>query len=192
MPLSEEDAVDIRGSLAGDADAYRRLVDRYEADVGRLMWRFSRDRRVWEELVQDVFVETYRSLAHFRGEAAFRTWLSRIATRVGYRHWKRQRRDQQFVPFEPEMPEAAVEAEPAAGPSPQAAAAMVHRLLEQLPPRDRLVLTLMYMEEMDVAGIAERTGWSRTMVKVQAHRARTKLRKIVEQSELREELTWIH
>ena len=58
----------------------------------------------------------------------------------------------------------------------------MHRLLEQLPPRDRLVLTLRYLEECDVAATARRTGWSKTMVKVQTLRARNKLRQLIEQS----------
>jgi RNA polymerase sigma factor (sigma-70 family) len=51
-----------------------------------------------------------------------------------------------------------------------------------MPPRDRLVLTLRYLEQCDVAETARRTGWTRTMVKVQTLRARNKLRKLIEQS----------
>jgi RNA polymerase sigma-70 factor (ECF subfamily) len=56
--------------------------------------------------------------------------------------------------------------------------------LEQLPPRDRLVLTLLYLESRSVAEAAELAGWSESMVKVQAHRARQKLRALLEQSRL--------
>jgi RNA polymerase sigma-70 factor (ECF subfamily) len=52
--------------------------------------------------------------------------------------------------------------------------------LEQLPPRDRLVLTLLYLESRSVAEAADLAGWSQTMVKVQAYRARGKLRKLLE------------
>jgi RNA polymerase sigma-70 factor (ECF subfamily) len=52
--------------------------------------------------------------------------------------------------------------------------------LAELPPRDRLVLTLLHLEELDTQAIAERLGWSRTLVKVQAFRARQKLRKLLE------------
>jgi RNA polymerase sigma-70 factor (ECF subfamily) len=55
-------------------------------------------------------------------------------------------------------------------------AAMLHALLEQLPPRDRLVLTLLHIEERSVAETAQMVGWSQVMVKVQAFRARKKLR----------------
>ena len=50
---------------------------------------FSRQPAVAEEMVQDVFVEAYLSLRGFRGSAPFAHWLQKIATRVGYRYWKR-------------------------------------------------------------------------------------------------------
>ena len=62
----------------------------------------------------------------------------------------------------------------------QDAAELVHRMLAELAPRDRLVLTLSYLEQRKVAEVAELTGWSRTMVKVQLHRARKRLAKICE------------
>ncbi len=55
--------------------------------------------------------------------------------------------------------------------------------LEQLAPRDRLVLTLLYLESRSVAEAADLAGWSETMVKVQAHRARKRFRKLLELKE---------
>jgi DNA-directed RNA polymerase specialized sigma24 family protein len=51
-----------------------------------------------------------------------------------------------------------------------------------MAPRDRLVLTLRYLEECDVVETARRTGWTKTMVKVQTLRARNRLRKLIERS----------
>ena len=82
------DAREIRASLGGDSEAYRRLWNATRVHVSKILWRFSRDRQVHEELVQDVFVEAYLSLGGFKGAAPFSHWLSRIATRVGYRYWR--------------------------------------------------------------------------------------------------------
>ena len=60
----------------GDPEAYRRLIERHQDHVARILWRFSRDRRTHEELVQDVFVEAYLSLGNYRGKAPFEHWLS--------------------------------------------------------------------------------------------------------------------
>ncbi len=63
---------------------------------------------------------------------------------------------------------------------PEKAAEILHSFLALLPPRDRLALTLRYIENLSVEQTAELTGWTRAMVKVQAWRARKKLRKLFE------------
>ncbi len=173
------DMEDIRLSLDGDGVAYERLVERYQAGISARMWRFTRDRFKHRELVQDVFVEAYISLKTFRNRAPFEHWLSRIATSVGYRHWKKKAKERcnPMLPLE-DWDQAIWE-----GPEsvqPEYAAEILHSLLERLPPRDRLVLMLRHIENRSVEETAELTGWTTTMVKVQAWRARNKLKKLFE------------
>jgi RNA polymerase sigma-70 factor (ECF subfamily) len=172
------DMPDVRASLAGDGEAYARLVRRYQAEISAYMWRFTRDRGQWEELVHEVFVEAYLSLRGYRGEAPLMHWLRRIATRVGYRWWKTKTRRQAETPLELHDWDQVASAE---SPDAAEAGAMVHAVLDRLPARDRLVLTLLYLEDCSVAQAAELAGWSQTMVKVQAFRARKKLKKLLEQ-----------
>ncbi len=174
--MDDADARDIRASLAGDSDAYGRLLGRYQQEIARRMWRFTRDRGELEELVQDVFVEAYLGLRRFRGCSPFLHWLNRIATRVGYRFWKRRRQARVELPLQDWDELAEADSQPLEA---REAAEKLHELLGQLPPRDRLALTLLYLEELPVAEAAERAGWSRTMMKVQAHRARKKLRALL-------------
>lgn len=175
LSAPQVDALDVRRSLDGDDQAFRRLVERHQKRVAAMMWRFSRDREAHEELVQDVFVEAWRSLAGYRGDAPFEHWLMRIATRVGYRYWRERERDARItrVPLEDHPGLAAPEAL-----EPPEAGELLYRLLQELSPRDRLVLTLRYLEDLSVAETARLTGWSQTMVKVQAHRARSRLQKL--------------
>ncbi len=170
-----EDLADVHQTLSGDGGAYERIVRRHQGAIGAYMWRFTRDRRAWEELVQDVFVEAYLSLKSYEGRAPLVHWLKRLATRVGYRHWtKRRTRREEPLPTEADqMPAEASGAEAA-----RCAAELVHFLLAKLSPRDRLVLTLAHLEECSVKETAELTGWSLSMVKVQTHRARRRLAKI--------------
>jgi len=176
------DLADVHQSRQGDPEAYRRLIERYQEHIGRILWRFSRDRRVHEELVQDVFVEAYLGLRRYRGKAPFAHWLARIATRVGYRYWKlvaRQKKRESFTLEEWDQ----LPCDSAEDMNAGQAAALVYRLLGQLRPRDRLVLTLRYLEECDVGETARRTGWTKSMVKVQSRRARKKLEKLVTEAE---------
>ncbi len=174
----QADLRDIRATLAGDGEAYSRLISRYQNDISARMWRFSRNSNQLEELVHDVFVEAYVSLKGFKAKAPFSHWLNRIATRVGYRLWKKQKRQ-----AEREAPlqdwDQFLEDDRQASWEPREAAEMLHGLLGQLRPRDRLVLTLMYLEEMSINEIADQTGWSKTMVKVQVHRARKRLKALM-------------
>jgi RNA polymerase sigma-70 factor (ECF subfamily) len=161
-------------SLDGDREAYARIVARYQTKIARHMRLFTRDPAIIEQLVQDVFVDAYFSLNGFRGEGALAAWIGRIATRVGYRYWKQNRRKNE-VPREDhwwrELAEQEVD-----NLDPTAANRLVHSLLETLPPRDRLVLVLMYVDGRSVDEAAQLAGWSKTMIKVPAFRARRKLR----------------
>lgn len=176
---AQADALDVRRSLDGDEAAFRRLIGRHQERVASMMWRFSRERDTHEELVQEVFVEAWRGLDRYRADAPFEHWLARIATRVGYHYWREQEREGRItrVPLEDYPGLAAPETL-----EPSEAGELLHRLLQELAPRDRLVLTLRYLEELSVEETAARTGWSRSMVKVQAYRARGRLQKLFERA----------
>jgi RNA polymerase sigma-70 factor (ECF subfamily) len=182
VPTSDE--ADVQQVRRGDPDAYRRLIERHQDYVAGILWRFSRDRQVHEELVQDTFVEAYLSLSTYRGNAPLAHWLARIATRVGYRYWKEKSRQRKKKPFRLDLWDKASDDGIVGALEPSQAAERLHDLLSQLPPRDRLVLTLRYLDQCDVAQTAQRTGWTRTMVKVQTLRARKRLQKLVEKSRM--------
>ena len=183
-----EDRADIQATLGGDGRAFARLVARHQPAVARHLMRFARDAATREQLVQDTFVEAWSSLAGFRGRAPLQHWLLALATRVGYRHWTAQARDVRTASLDALSPDelAALDggapAGPAASPAddPREAAELVHRLLARLAPRDRLVITLLHLDGRSVAETAELTGWSRALVKVQAFRARARLRALID------------
>jgi RNA polymerase sigma-70 factor (ECF subfamily) len=59
---------------------------------------------------------------------------------------------------------------------------LLHTVLDRLSPRNRLVVTLRYLEERSVEETAELTGWTQSMVKVQAWRARKKMKKLLQEA----------
>lgn len=186
-PIRFDEYEDIRRSQQGDSDAYRRLIEQHQAHISKLLWRFTRDKNCHEELVQETFVQAYLSLQTYKAQAPFEHWLTRIATRVGYRFWKDQTRHRHAELSDNEW-ESMAELGSSDQTDPQEAAEFLHRLLSQLPARDRLVLTLRYLEQCDVAETAKRTGWNPTMVKVQTHRAKQKLKKLAEKADMEIEL----
>jgi len=180
--VDPKDIRDIRMSLAGDGDAFARLVRRYQEEIGRYMWRFTRDARMWEELVHDVFVQAFTSLKTFRGKAPLLHWLRRLATRVGYAHWKQEKRNRTVDSLPVEQWQELVATEDGSIEAIEAGE-LVEQLLGQVSQRDRLVLTLVYIEGHTIAEAAELTGWTKTMTKVQLHRARIRLKKLLESLE---------
>lgn len=185
-PIRFADHDDIRRSQEGDSDAYRRLVERHQAHIGKLLWRFTRSAEMHEELVQETFVQAYFSLATYKAQAPFEHWLTRIATRVGYRFWKQRGKHQHQELLDQDWENLANTE--TADTNPHEAAELVHYLLAKLPARDRLVLTLRYLEQCDIAETVARTGWTTTMVKVQTHRAKQKLKALAEKADIEIEI----
>jgi RNA polymerase sigma-70 factor (ECF subfamily) len=167
---------DVAATLRGDGAAYARIIERYQSVIARRMTRFTRDPNANEELTHDVFVEAYFSLPSYEAHAPLEHWLQRIATRVGYRYWKRKDASKTVSYQEPLHDRSVNDGLPAGDDEREE----ITRVLEKLPPRDRLVLTLLYLESRSVAESADLAGWSQTMVKVQAYRARGKFRKVYE------------
>ncbi|MCA9038785.1 MAG: RNA polymerase sigma factor [Planctomycetaceae bacterium] len=178
--ITEEETDWIERSLTGNSAAFASLVKRYQQEVAAQMWRFSRDRNIHEELVQDVFVEVYRSLGSFRFESPLLHWMRKIAVRVGYRYWKAKDRKKEKVSLS-QITYDSTEATSDQPKSAEEAGNLLHAMLEQLPPRDRMILTLIYWEEHTVEEAAEVTGWSQSLVKVQAFRARKKLKLLLQE-----------
>lgn len=168
-----DDLADVKASIAGDQEAYRRIVQRYQAHVARIMWRFTRVQQLHEELVQEVFVQAYLSLRGYRARSGLASWLTTVATRVGYRYWRQTARHKEQTALL--QADLSYLTRPQQELSASEAASLVHRLLAQLPPRDRLVLTLRFIEGYSVEQTARHIGWSTTMVKVQTLRAKRKL-----------------
>ena len=168
----------MRAAQCGDAAAYSRIIRRYQPLLCRRMMHFARGKAEVEELVHDVFVEAYFSLPKFREDAPFDHWLQRIATRVGYRYWKRLRKRRKLEERPLELAGNVAAAEIDSELDAAEAADALSALLDQLSPRDRLVVTLLHVEGRTVEETATLTGWSRTMVKVQACCASRKVAQI--------------
>ncbi len=184
MDINMSDISDDRliiATLAGDDEAFARLVSRYKRRVFSLAARFARDSDELDDICQDVFIKAYENLKAFRRDAPFEHWLTRITVRTCYDLLRRVRRERSHVPLDAlqfELKDQSHEARQAA----QQAHELISWGLSKLKPDERLVITLQELEEKPVREIAELTGWSESNVKVRAHRARQSLKKILEES----------
>jgi RNA polymerase sigma-70 factor (ECF subfamily) len=81
---------------AGEAAAFDHLVEERSGDIYAMLYRLTEDPEEARDLTQETFLQAFRSIAHFRGDADLRTWLYRIAVnqaRNRWRWWKRRRRE---------------------------------------------------------------------------------------------------
>jgi RNA polymerase sigma-70 factor (ECF subfamily) len=159
----------VAAARRGDRDAFAELVRLHQRRVFRLTGRFFRDPEDVKEMAQETFLTAWRKLATYQARAPFEHWLTRVCLNCCYDRLRRRRPPTQ--PLDRQM------AAPSADPD---AALEVNKLLGNLKPEDRFVLLLLYGEGWPVEEIAKRLGWSRANVKVRAHRARKKLRRILE------------
>ncbi len=174
----------IKATLGGDDGAFALLVTRYKRRIFSLAARFSRDNDELEDICQEAFIKAYENLKSFRRDAPFEHWLTRIAVRAchdavrGKRHtYRHTSLDEQALEVRDHAAEARQEA--------RQAREVLARAMAMLKPDERVVITLLELEEYTVNEIAEMTGWSTSNVKVRAHRARQALKRVVEKSDER-------
>jgi RNA polymerase sigma-70 factor (ECF subfamily) len=194
VPLTDplEQASDLElATLARETDetAFAEIVRRYSPRVFQVASRFFRERSEVEDASQEVFLKAYTHLADYEGRGSFEGWLTRIATTTCLNLLRNsQRRPESWLA---EMPEAEAEwlDNHLAGVSAERhqsaeksreAADLADRVLGTLSPDDRLVLMMVDADETPIKDVASATGWSESKVKVQAFRARRRMRKAVE------------
>jgi RNA polymerase sigma-70 factor (ECF subfamily) len=182
--MDQTEAELIAAVLRGDSASFEPLVERYSPRVFATARRYARRDSEVEDIVQEVWLKAFQKLGSFRGEAPFEHWLMRLAVRTCYdflRGHQRNRESSFSELSEPENDwlERFVQQPETAGEDSEAARMLVERLLEELSPPARLIITLLELEDRPVKEIAKLTGWSVPLVKVRAFRARAEMRKVL-------------
>jgi RNA polymerase sigma-70 factor (ECF subfamily) len=168
-----ETAALIERAIRGEAAAFRALFHAHVARVHRLVHRLVGPRGDLEDLVQTVFVEGFRSLPSFRGEALFATWLGRIAVRTALRAARRP--TLRLVPLEEAEAEAAGTAGPERTVEAREALGRLDALLSRLSPKRRAAFVLHVLEGYPIEEVAALLGAGVSAVKVRIHDARREI-----------------
>lgn len=90
-PGQDPDHELVQAVLAGDATAYRGLVERYQGRIHSVIHGMVRNSEDARDLTQDAFIKAYKNLHRFRQHSSFYTWLCRIAMNVAIDHLRRQK-----------------------------------------------------------------------------------------------------
>jgi RNA polymerase sigma-70 factor, ECF subfamily len=168
----------VEAALAGDNEAFVRLVTKHKRRVIGLAARFTAIREDLDDICQDVFMKAYGHLRSYKRNAPFEHWLSRITVNTCYDYLRKKK----FVKPCTEYELTCDIADPSSDERRAAEEAYqtLCRGLAKLNAPERLVITLLELEEKSVREVASLTGWSISNVKVRAFRARRALRKIIE------------
>jgi len=174
----------IAAVLKGDATSFEPLVQKYSPRIFATARRYARRESEVEDIVQEVWLKAYQKLNTFRGEAPFEHWLMRLAVRTCYDFLRGHQRNRETAFSELSEPEEDwldrfIQQPDSASENSAAAKMLIERILAELSPSARLIITLLEIEDRSVKEISELTGWKVPLVKVRAFRARAEMRKIL-------------
>jgi RNA polymerase sigma-70 factor, ECF subfamily len=188
-PCAEADlsAALIRSAQAGDEAAFSSIIRSCKGRLLAMASRYVQSASELDDLAQEIFVHLWKGLGSFRFDAPFPHWVSRVAVNACLTHLKKQKRRNRLFTFIDEADEldrlAHATSAPEAETTARDAADRLLPALKALRAEERLVITLVHLEEKSVAEVAALTGWSESNVKVRAMRARRKLKEHLDRHE---------
>ncbi|HMD22441.1 MAG TPA: sigma-70 family RNA polymerase sigma factor [Alloacidobacterium sp.] len=182
-----EDQADVERVLSGDVASFEGIVRRWQGPLVNMAYRFCNDRGRAEEMAQEAFLRVYRSLASWRRDAAFSTWLFAVAANLYRSELKRipagnvalddvaelMDKRSHSLDFEEHQRDR-----------------MIRRAVMALPAKYRDAMILYYFHEMDVPAASKSLGVPEGTVKARLFRGReilrSKLPQLLEVSRLKE------
>lgn len=182
-PLSDSEI--IRRISEGDEAQYSLLIERYQRQVFRIVARHVSPEAV-AEVAHATFVSAYRSLRSLKEPERFGAWIGTLAVRRSHDFWRAAHRKRSEVPMSA-LSESQVaqldgvcvadrhDAEADSGRR-EAARVLLDEVLDTLSADDRMVVTLLHLEDRPMKEVAHMLGWSLTKTKVRAYRARRRLK----------------
>lgn len=180
----KEDVRLINKALRGDQAAYQRLVNKYKPTITYVLYRIVQDKDDVEDIVQEVFINTFRALKSFKKEYSFFSWIYKIALNKGIDYLRKKKLKTFSIDkpisskdgeFQYEVPDSTYEPDKHIIASEKSA--LIQAAIDKLPPKYKRVIIMRHMEEKDYSEIAEELKLPIGTVKVHIFRARELLNK---------------
>jgi RNA polymerase sigma-70 factor, ECF subfamily len=180
LVVAQCDQLPVSQARAGDPAAWDALFRRYQLPLYVYVFESVRDEQASLDIVQETFINAVRYLGGLREDAKFGGWIFGIAHQKCVQRWRKQTREENAL-------DALGAALPEFGLAPddllirEEHQDAVMSLLNQLPPPQRSVLLLHFVEDFSIDDIAEITATAAGTVKSRLHYARKALRKLMEE-----------
>lgn len=168
----------------GDMGAFEQLFERHNRRVYSLCLRMTQNVSEAEDLAQEVFIQLFRKIGSFRGESAFTTWLHRLTVNQVLMHFRKQSVKLERTTEEGETPVQIVRGTENPNKMPVLDRISLEKALTQLPPGYRSVFVLHDIEGHEHDEIAKILGVAVGTSKSQLHKARMKLRRLLQTENL--------
>lgn len=168
-----DDSYYIEKVLAGQANYFSYLVDKYQDIVFSIALKVLRNREEAEEMAQESFIKAYKSLGSFKGKAKFSTWIYRITYNTCISETRKKKThftSTDDVQIKDETEEMNLDGIPE-----ENRAEVIQAALKKLPEDEYTLVLLYYFEEQSVEDICKVTGLTESNAKVKLFRARKKL-----------------
>lgn len=172
-PSAASERALVEGLRQGELTAYRQLYELFAPQLRRMLDRVYQDASLADDVVQATFLIVFRKIGQFDGRASLLTWVTRIALREAAR--ARGRAEPVAAPA-PAEAELAVEASPEEEAALRRDAAMLAKLISQLPDSKRIALLLFEVEGLSVQEIADVLETPRGTILARLSRTRAELR----------------
>src|SRR5262245_44199315 len=180
LVMAERDQLPVPQARAGESAAWDILFRRYQLPLYVYVFELVHEEQASLDIVQETFINAARYISGLREDGKFGSWLFGIAHQKCVQRWRKQVREEDVL-------EELTGAEPEFGSSPDEM--LISReqekefmnLLNQLPPPQRSVLLLHFIEDFSIEQIAEITGAAPGTVKSRLHYAKKSLRKLMEE-----------
>src|SRR5438309_5251907 len=152
VALMDSDSELIAAVLRGDTASFEPLIAKYQPRIFATARRYARREDEIEDIVQEVFLKAFSKLSGYRGDAPFEHWLMRLAVRTCYDFLRGHQRNREMAFSELTEPEAdwleCFVAQPdSASENASAARQLIERVMQELPPAARLIITLLEIED---------------------------------------------
>lgn len=174
----------VEAVLANRPGAFERLVREYQGLCWHVIQRMVRHPEDTRELCQETFLRVHRYLHQYRYDSPLKSWIGQVAYSVARRHLERKRiplaegpDDEDGLSLLDNLGDGIdLQAEHADAEEERE----LHAAIEALPPLQRTILTLYYLEELPIGEIASITGIAEGSIKSHLFRSRQKLRETLE------------
>lgn len=162
--------------IAGETAAFAFLVNRHKDLVFTIALKILQNREDAEEVAQDAFVKAFQKLSTFRQDSKFSTWLYRIAYNESISRTRLRKLTE--VEIVEEISESVTDGEmeeEVLGMGQEEQQQAIALVMKRLPEPDQLMITLFYLQGLQVSEISDITGMSENNIKVRMHRLRKRI-----------------